>query len=184
MNPKKDIDSITKIKQGDIHGFEEMVLTYQTPLFVYIVNIIQHKQTAEDILQDVFITAYTHLNTYNRFLGKFSTWLYRIARNRCLNEINRKKEILEPDFPELPMETSPAEDLLNKELFESLNEALDSLSFEDRSVFILAECDGLSHKDIARIENIKTGTVKSRLSRTKEKLRHHLKMNMGEDIEC
>ncbi|MBU0993500.1 MAG: RNA polymerase sigma factor [Proteobacteria bacterium] len=170
MSQKADIDIINNIKKGNPDAFEDIVLIYEKPLYVYIVNIVQHKETAEDILQDVFLSAYMHLPTYNRFLGKFSTWLYRITRNRCLNELKRKKEVPEPDFPDMPGRETPAGDLLKKEAFQALNTALNNLSFEDRSIFILAEFEGLSYQEIARIENLKIGTVKSRLSRTREKL--------------
>lgn len=183
MNQKADIDIINRIKKGNPDAFEEIVARYEKPLFVYIINIVQHKETAEDVLQDVFLSAYMHLPTYNRLLGKFSTWIYRITRNRCLNELKKKKEIPEPDFPDVPGCETPSDGLLKKEAFQLLNAALDGLTFDERSIFILAEFEGLSYGEIARIETMKTGTVKSRLSRTREKLKAVLRKNWRGDNE-
>jgi RNA polymerase sigma-70 factor (ECF subfamily) len=180
---KDDIDILKRIRNGDFLAYEEIVRRYSGPLLVYIVNIVRHRETAEDILQEVLFAAYTNLSGYNRFLGSFSTWLFRIARNRCLNELKRKHDISEPDFPALRTEENPEDDIRKKETFQALDKALDGLSFEERTVFILAEIDGLPHREISRIEKIRTGTVKSRLSRTKEKLRTILRKALGDDIE-
>jgi RNA polymerase sigma-70 factor (ECF subfamily) len=179
----KDINTLKRIRNGDFQAYECLVKKYSGPLMVYIVNIVRHRETAEDILQEVFFAAYKNLAGYNRLLGSFSTWLFCIARNRCLNELKRKHDIPEPDFPTLRTEETPESALREKETLTALDRALDSLSLEDRSVFILAEIDGLQHRDIARIEKIRTGTVKSRLSRTKEKLRTALRKVLGDDIE-
>lgn len=183
-NQGKDADTVRRIRNGDLRAFEEIVNKYGKPLLIYIVNIVQHRETAEDILQDVLFATYTNLPSYNRFLGAFSTWIFRIARNRCLNELKRKQVAVQPDFPDLPSDERPDEKLIQKEALEALDAALGDLPFDECSVFILSEFEGLSHREIAKIENIKTGTVKSKLFRTKEKLRNALRKRLGDDIEA
>lgn len=93
MNDRQDIVIIQKIKQGEINLYKQLIDKYQGSLFVMVMNIIKHRETAEDIAQDVFLSAYTHLKTFDPALAKFSTWLFQIARNRCFNEIKKKKEV-------------------------------------------------------------------------------------------
>jgi RNA polymerase sigma-70 factor (ECF subfamily) len=179
-NQEKDAEAVKRTRNGDTRAFAEIVERYGRPLLVYISPIVRQRETAEDILQDVLFAAYTNLPSYNRFLGAFSTWIFRIARNRCLNELKRKRVETETDFPELPCDGNPEGDLMKKEVFEALDRAFSSLSFDERSVFVLSEFHGLSHREIAKIEKIQTGTVKSRLSRTKEKLRKALETRLGD----
>ena len=105
--------------------------------------------------------------------------MFRIARNKCLNEIKKRKEQPVPELPDVAGIQNPVDDLLTKEVLTKLDNALNQLSFRHRTVFILAELQGLSYAEIAQIEGISIGTVKSRLSRTKEKLRHILKEFTG-----
>ena len=171
MTQLDDMTSIDKVTGGNPDAFRDIVTRYQRPLFVYIGNIVRHRQTAEDMLQDVFLAVYVHLDSYQRQKGNFSTWLFQIARNRCLNELKKKKERLEPDLVDIPGPDSPVEALMKKEAFRQLDEAMNQLSFRDLSIFILAELEGMSYEEISRIEKIRMGTVKSRLSRIRKKLK-------------
>lgn len=176
MKKNCDDDIIDRILNGDIESFEFIVKKYEKSLFVMVGNLlgsVHHR--VEDIVQETFLAAYKNLNTYDSSLASFSTWLYRIARNKCLNEQNKKKEKpLKKGF-EISDKENPVNSVLSKELFHVLDNALNQLSFNERVVFVLAEFEGLSHGEIAAIENIRTGTVKSRLSRTKAKLRTIIK---------
>ena len=133
----------------------------------------------EDLIQDVFLAAYKNIHSFDPELGLFSTWLMRIARNKCLNEIKKKKEIPISDVSEIPGKENPEEDLARKEIWMRLDRALQKLPVKNRIAFVLAEIQDLSHKAIADIEKTKTGTVKSRVSRAKEKLQTILTESMG-----
>ncbi len=164
-------DIIRQVQNGDTAAFEYLVQAYQRPLFVLISNLLRHSHRIEDVAQEVFLAAYQHIGTYRSNRGKFSTWLFRIARNKCLNELRKKREITIDGLPELESNGDPSVSLLEKETFHRLDQALDRFSVQDRSIFILAEIEEMSYADIADIENIKLGTVKSRLSRIRGKLR-------------
>lgn len=141
--------------------------------------MIREQFNAEDLLQEVFLAAYVNIRTFNPDLGKFSTWLFRIARNKCINEIKKNKFKAFSDVPDIAGREDPAHDILEKEAFMKLDNALDQLSISDRVIFILAEFENMPYNEIAEIEGIKVGTVKSRLSRAKEKLQKILKEYMG-----
>jgi len=112
--------------------------------------------------------------------GRFSSWLFTIARNKCLNEMNRKKEICAPRQMEtIQTSITPEASLMDKEAFATLDRALDQLPFDLRSVFVLAEFEGLSYGEIAEIEDAPVGTVKSRLARARERIRSVLKPYKG-----
>jgi RNA polymerase sigma-70 factor (ECF subfamily) len=128
----------------------------------------------EDIVQDIFFNAYKYIKKYDPDKGKFSTWIFRIARNRCLNEIKRKKERSLPETYEIPEKGNPENDLMNKEFLVKLDRSLDRLPYKHKVVFVLADLHGLSYEEIAQIEKTNTGTVKSRLFRARKKLRSTL----------
>ena len=169
-----DITIINRVKGGDINSYERLIEKYQRPLFVMILSMVKRPETAEDIAQDVFFSAYRHLKTFDPAKSKFSTWLFQIARNRCRNELKRKKEKEMPDMAEHPSSHDPAADLMKKEMFEALDRALHDLPFRQKSVFVLSEIHGLCLAEISRIEKSPVGTIKSRLSRAKKKLRSRL----------
>ena len=169
-----DIKIINRVKGGDTNSYGRLIEKYQEPLFVMIVNMIRSPETAEDIAQDVFFAAYRHLKTFDPAKARFSTWLFQIARNRCRNELKRRKEKGMPDMEKHPSGHDPAADLMKKEMFKALDRALHELPFRQKVVFVLSEIQGLSLAEISRIEKRPVGTIKSRLFRAKKKLRSQL----------
>jgi RNA polymerase sigma-70 factor (ECF subfamily) len=170
-----DLEFVRRVKRGEIDAFEILIRKYERRLFVFARNLLKTSDQVEDLVQEVFLAAYRNLHSFDPELGLFSTWLMRIARNKCLNESKKKKGMPLADVPEMPGKENPEADLMRKEAFRRLDQALQMLSFRQRIVFVLAEIQGFSHEAIAGIEKTKIGTVKSRLSRAKEHLRSILK---------
>jgi RNA polymerase sigma-70 factor (ECF subfamily) len=83
---------IQKVTNGDTDAFEFLVKKYEKQLFIMVANLLKRPDRVEDIVQDIFFNAYKHIKKFDPDLGRFSTWIFRIARNKCLNEIKRKKE--------------------------------------------------------------------------------------------
>jgi RNA polymerase sigma-70 factor, ECF subfamily len=166
-----DLRIIQQVLGGDVDAFRLLVERYQGPLFALVGNLVRDRGDCDDIAQETFLAAYLHLGSYDPRQGRFSTWLLTIARNKCLNGIKKRRpqamEVLPPPIDP----RGPADALIEAELFGQLDRALAALPFEQRSAFVLSELQGLSHEEICRIESAPLGTIKSRISRAKEKLR-------------
>jgi RNA polymerase sigma-70 factor (ECF subfamily) len=166
-----DLRTIQRVLEGEIDAFRLLVEKYQKPLFAMIHNMLINRADCEDIAQEAFLAAYLHLGSYDSNESRFSTWLFAIARNRCFNEAKRRRPVnLDSVEPSIVF-GHPADGLIAEEAAGALDRALDSLPFEQRSAFVLAEIQGLPLEEVARIEAAPLGTVKSRISRAKEKLR-------------
>lgn len=170
---KQDLwpDIIQRIQKGETDAFRVIVDMYQHPLFVWVTRFLGPAAAAdaEDIVQDIFLSAYTHIRSFDGARAGFSTWLFTIARNRCLNEIRKKRP--QPWEEGGNISYTASDTLVKNEIHQKLDQALDRLSPDHRSVFILSEFLEFSQEEISRIEGIRTGTVKSRLSRARKQLR-------------
>jgi RNA polymerase sigma-70 factor (ECF subfamily) len=166
-----DLDVIHRILGGDLEAFRLLVERYQGLLGCLIGNLISDTHDAEDLAQEVFLAAYRHLASYDPRQGAFSTWLLTIARNKCFNARKKQRPVVVDELPEPAGGRTPDAALAEAEWQRRLDQALESLPFEQRTAFVLAEIQGLPHEEIARIEGVAVGTVKSRVSRAREKLR-------------
>jgi RNA polymerase sigma-70 factor (ECF subfamily) len=166
-----DLPVIKRVIDGDVESFRLLVQRYERPLFCLVKNLLPDPQDGDDIAQEVFLAAYRNLAAYNPRRSAFSTWLFTIARNKCFSALKKKKPVALAEVPEAADPRTPEGEAAGNELFRQLDAALASLPFEQKTVFLLAEIQGLSHEEIGRIEGVKPGTVKSRLSRAKDKLR-------------
>jgi RNA polymerase sigma-70 factor (ECF subfamily) len=169
-----DATTLARIRAGDRAAFGELIERHQQAVFRVVRNLLPRAAECEDVAQDVFLSAFARLASFDPSRASFRTWLLTIARNGCLNALKRRRPLL-TDFsgPEShPADLRhPEEGLERAELFRRLDEALESLPFEQRTAFVLAELEGLSLEEVGRVENVPVGTVKSRLGRAREKLR-------------
>jgi RNA polymerase sigma-70 factor (ECF subfamily) len=165
-----------RIRAGDRAAFGDLVERHQEAVFRVIRNLLPLPWAAEceDVAQDVFLSAFARLASFDPSRASFRTWLLAIARNGCLNALKKRRPLL-TDFSgpsSHPADLrSPTEDLERAELFTRLDEALAALPFEQRAAFVLAELEGLPLEEVGRVEGVPVGTVKSRLARAREKLR-------------
>lgn len=182
----EDLEWLECFKSGNRRAFDFFVKKYQRRLFRVIYNMTSSKEDTADLLQDVFLKAFRSMVTF-KGQSKFYTWLCRIAINRTLDFLDARKRkpvcSLETwgeggnvaEFL-MPGENIPAADraVLLKELQEKLNEALQQLSHNHRTVVVLFEIEGMSHAEIAKTLQCSEGTVRSRLHYAKEQLKQSL----------
>ena len=107
----EEISIIRRVISGDVDSFRLLVHRYQKPIISMIRNIINDSHTSEDISQDVFLTAYKKLPSFDPARSKFSTWLFTIARNKSLNTLKRKKSLPLTNPPENTSSYTPCDEL-------------------------------------------------------------------------
>ncbi len=166
---------IRRIVNGDVDSFRLLVQRYQRPVISMIRNLINDRGACEDLAQEVFFTAYRKLSSFDPARSKFSTWLFTIARNKSINFLRRKRIFSTNKLPEQADSRGPGDELARKEFFEELDLALKKLPGRQKRVFVLAEFEKLAYEDIAQIEGVPIGTVRSRINRAKKKLAARLK---------
>jgi len=167
----EEIGIIKAVLDGDVDSFRLLVKRYEKPIIRTVRNIIDDGHICEDIAQDVFLTAYKKLTFFDPARSSFSTWLFTIARNKSLNAIKKKNPATVSNLPENSDTSSPAINLVRHELFDALDHALQTLNPKQKMAFILAEFENLPYEQIAQIEGVRIGTIKSRINRAKKKLR-------------
>jgi RNA polymerase sigma-70 factor (ECF subfamily) len=190
MSAEQDPDAalMLRVKQGDMAAFAELVDKYKQPVANLVFRMLRDVTEAEDIAQAAFVQVYKAARTY-RVSSKFSTWLFTIARNLCLNEIRRRTrhpadsmDAAHPDHDEHPLHQfadgrtfSPPEALLHGELEEKIEQALADLPENQRTAIHLCRQADLSYEDIARVLGCSLSATKSLIHRGRETLKQRLK---------
>ena len=177
-----ETEIIRQVLEGDIESFRLLLARYEKPVVRMIRNITYDKESGEDIAQDVFLTAYKKLASFDPARSNFSTWLFTIARNKSLNALKRKKPLSMSELPEKSNPHNPSDDMAKKEFFDQLETGLRALPSKQRRAFILAEFENLSYEEIAQIEGTRLGTIKSRINRAKMRLRTALEEFAGDIV--
>jgi len=188
VQPDPDAALMLRAKRGDRAAFAELVEKYKQPVMNFIYRTLRDEIEAEDLAQNVFLQAYKSRGRY-RQTAKFSTWLFTIARNLCLNEIRRRsrhpaESIEEPhaeheDQPRQQYEDksqiAPPDKLLQGELAQKIGEALAGLPENQRTAILLCRQDELSYEEIAEVLDCSLSATKSLIHRGRETLKEKLK---------
>jgi len=170
----QEAELISQILKGDIESFRLLLERYERPVVRMIRNITNDTESCEDVAQDVFFAAYRKLASFDPARSSFTTWLFTIARNKSLNALKKKRAFSMGKLPEETDLNNPSDSIVRNELFEELDRELRALPSRQKRALILAEFEKLPYEQIAQIEGVKIGTVKSRINRAKEKLRSAL----------
>ena len=178
---------IQEIVCGNTLAFKMLMEKYQNRVFCVAMGFVHSKEDAEDLTQEVFIKVYLSLSTFNHE-SKFSTWLYRITINTCINfaNRNRKRRLLQSledvwhsAFNQRDEEQTPLEKMEISERNLLIKKAIDSLSDRQRVAFILSKYEELPQKEIAAIMDTTEGAVEQLLQRAKNNLQKKLKRSVG-----
>lgn len=180
---------ITRAQKGDIAAFNRLVVQYQELVFNVAYRIMGESAPAEDVAQETFITAHQSLRSFRG--GSFKSWLIRIATNRCYDELRRRKRRPQTSLDEIMDENesyaflrspqdSPETHRQRVELALAIESCLKGLPDDQRIVTVLSDVEGYDYQEIATITRVSLGTVKSRISRARAKLRDCLQSLGGE----
>lgn len=172
---------IQQAQQGDVQAFNQLVLDYQDRVYTVAYRIMGEQESAADAAQDAFIAAFKKLHTFRG--GSFKSWLLRIVTNGCYDELRRRKrrpadslEDLAPDSADDPPQLvskaeNPEEYTERAELSRAIENCIRGLSPEHRTLVVLRDVEDLDYQEIADTTGLGLGTVKSRLSRARARLR-------------
>jgi RNA polymerase sigma-70 factor, ECF subfamily len=188
---------VAQARAGDARAFTELVNHYERKIYRLAKNITQNDEDAEDVLQEAFLKAYEHLDSFQGN-SKFYTWIVRIAVNEALMKLRKRKSdrtvpLDEPmDLGEETVareiavwEDNPEQRYSREEMQRILDEAVDSLKPDFRTVFVLRDIEELSTEETAEALGISVPAVKSRLLRARLALREKLTRQFkrkGEDM--
>ena len=182
MNVEKEL--IRRAKKGDVSAFEELISGYEKKVYNTVYRYFNNSEDALDITQEIFIKVFTSLHSFKEN-SSFSTWLYRIAVNTCIDFLRKRKEETLPIKEEIGVGNErrhgssyaqlPEDFAEKQELKEALLKAINSLPHEQRICVILRDIQGFSYTEMSEILMCSLGTIKSRLNRGRRALREILK---------
>jgi len=190
QSEQKSLDELKMVEyalEGDLDAFNRLVLEYQDLAYNVAYRVLGERTSAEDAVQDAFLSAYRKLKTFRG--GSFKAWVLRIVTNACYDELRRLKrrptvslqptgaddeEVESPAWLQDPGE-SPEETAMREELSQAIQNCLDSLEDEFRVVVVLVDIQGMDYAEAAETTKSPLGTIKSRLARARMRLQDCLR---------
>lgn len=177
---------IKKAIEGDESAYKNLLENYRGAIYNLLYKMVRNKEETEDLVQEAFMKAFKALPSFNEEYA-FSTWLYKIAVNNCIDHMRKKKlqtysinkpvqskdGELDREFPDTSM--SPDKSILSEERASIIETAIDELPENYKTAIILRHSEEKSYEEISKILNIPLGTVKARIFRAREMLKKKLK---------
>jgi len=176
-------------QQGEVRAFEILLTRHRRPIFNFILRFVGSREMAEDLLQETFLRVIKGAENYKR-KAKFTTWLYTIARNLCVDQSRRQKhrKAQSLDAPLARdgesggslLDVIPGNEMgsdrkaVSQQLHQKLHQAISTLSEEQREVFLMRQFLDMPFKQIAEVVGVPENTVKSRMRYALDKLRLEL----------
>jgi len=184
---ERDKKLMLQVRGGDMAAFEELYARYSRPLLNFFYRLTWDRAFSEDLMQEAFLRLWKGAKNYKP-TGKFTTYLFQIAKNHWLNERDKKMRRIAPVSLEAggseegnglrevvpAAERGPMGEMMNQELGAHIAKAVEGLSEKLRLVFVLGQLKGFRYADIADILEIPVGTVKSRMSNAEKAIRGRL----------
>lgn len=190
----KERKLIKKCVNGDLKAFDELIEKYEKTAYNIALRMLKNPEDAMDVSQEAFIKVFKSIKTFN-FESAFSTWLYRIVTNTCLDFLRKRNpNVYSIDNPiqtdegeierDIPDESDSPEELLEKKLTKELvNNSINKLDENHRIVIILRDIQGFSYEEISNILDCSIGTVKSRINRARKNLKDIIIKDMEHNKE-
>ena len=181
---------VRRAKAGDMGAFDDLVRTFQSPMYNLAYRMVGNREDADDVTQEIFVKMYRAIDKF-RGDSKFSTWLYALATNMCRSKLRKIRRIGAFEVVHLD-ETTDTDDgerarpepvdkadkpdkmLERRELRRMVESAMTALPDEFKAVIVLRDLQGLSYEEIADALRCSIGTVKSRLARARDRVKKAL----------
>lgn len=176
MSELSDEKVALAVKSGEEDAFGELIARYEAKLKRYARKFLSTKHEIDDLVQDVFIKAYTNIQSFDHE-KRFSPWIYRIAHNTFVNELKRKERsgfgLFDADtvLPFLPAKEKADSEVIEEELGSELESLVKELPAKYREVIVLHYYESLSYIEISDILQIPVTTVGVRMTRARKKLK-------------
>lgn len=184
---------VERTLRGDEDAFSELYDRFRAPVFATAYRIIQDRDEALDLTQEIFVKFYRSLESWDSGRSKLSTWLYRLAANQAIDSWRNRRRRSESQLPEEPEETerlqarnpladafrSPLQEIESKERVEAIRRHVEGLPGLQKKVFVLRYFQGLKLEEIAAMESCSLGTVKTSLFRATRALQRALRRTKG-----
>lgn len=177
---------VSLAKRGDMSSFEQLILAHEKMVYHVALRIFGNAEDAKDFSQEAFLKAYRNIQKFDE-RASFSTWIYRITVNACIDEMRKRKgkpsvsleQEMENEDGAWALQVAderetPEEALLRREKQREILLALEQLSPEHKAVVVLRDVRGLSYEEIAEILEKPVGTVKSRICRARSQLKEEI----------
>jgi RNA polymerase sigma-70 factor (ECF subfamily) len=195
MADETDVSLMLKLRRGDRSAFETIVRRHQEPMLNLAYRFLGDRDEAEDLAQEIFLRVYRARATY-RPDAKFTTWLYRIASNACLNALRSRKNRPGISLDSLAGEdgrcspvsagdtktVSPPAVLIRGETAQRVREIVSELPESQRLAIVLNRYQDLSYLEVAETMNLSVMAVKSLLFRARERIKERIAPYLGEEV--
>jgi RNA polymerase sigma-70 factor (ECF subfamily) len=171
----KDAELVRLLQSGDMGAFDQLFNRHKELVYNVARKMMGNEDDALDLLQEVFLRAYQKIGKFEPNPASFSTWLYRLTVNLCIDELRKRKKSativpLEEGLSEMQADTSE-DNAISRDVERQVYKALDSLKEKERAIVILKDLEGLTYKEIAEVFKCSVGRVKSRLHEARQKLK-------------
>lgn len=185
-DPVDDRELVTAAQRGDRDAFKTLFERYHRRALALALGVVRHPDDALDVVQEAFIKAHKHLDKFEGN-ASFYTWLYRIVMNLAIDHLRKHRRVKPVELDEARIEAdgddpllprilggNPGQALLDKQIRSRIDQALDQLSENHRSVLVMRELEGLSYEDMAQAMSCSKGTIMSRLFHARRNMQKRL----------
>ena len=181
----REQELVSQARAGDTAAFEQLMLDNQDRVYTLCLRMTGDREDALDLAQETFLNAWRGLSSFQGN-SSFSTWVYRLASNACIDFLRKRKRRQQGEAPlslddeEAPLPQpadprgTPEDELERRELRRAVERGLQALPEHHRQVLIMRELSGLSYQEIGAVLNLDLGTVKSRIARARMALKNIL----------
>lgn len=179
---QEDIACIHEVLSGNKQAFEMIINKYKNPLYATILRMTKNPHDAQDLVQESFIKVYQQLEKYKE-TGSFSSWLYRVAMNHCMDEFRKKRykmKSIEIDEGKVIAGDHPEIIFMKKEKSRQVERLISTLPEDERIIILLRYVNELSYQEISELVNMPLSTVRNKLHRAKKKMRETVKREGGD----